>query len=274
MLTLFGSLYAFQRGRRLPPGLTGSRVSEQYEWEMQDPVDDPPDARVDAEWTFGRLRYPDFSGGGGSGRFGRRRGRFSWGTDANKGDRQFVMGLRRLTRVNARSVEHIVDVNSDDMYGWPWLYAVEVGHWELNDAQARRMRDFFDRGGFLMVDDFHGLFEWEIFEASLRRIFPDREIVDLMDTDAIFHSVFDLSERFQVPGRQYLYSGRTWERDDDPVARWRGVIDPKGRIQVAICYNMDIGDALEWADHPEYPEKFASLAYRIGVNYVVYSMTH
>lgn len=246
-------LYAWQSGRY-----------SKYADEMQNPAPDPPDAGEKTEYAFARLRYR-------SGR-GRWRGG-SWGTDSNKAEQHFVQGIRRLTRVHARSNEEIIDVDSDEMYQWPWLYAVEVGHWELSPAQAKRIRDYLDRGGFLMVDDFHGSYEWSVFMASLQLVFPDRPVVDIQNDDPIFHVLYDLQDRVQVPGRQFLYSGRTYERDG-VEARWRGVYDDKGRIQVAICHNMDLGDAWEWADDPSYPERFASTAYKIGINYLVYSMTH
>ena len=78
---------------------------------------------------------------------------------------------------------------------------------------------------------------------------------------------------FQVPGRQYLTSGRTYEQDGY-IPHWRGIYDDDGRVMVAICWNMDLGDAWEWADDPRYPEPWASMAYRVGVNYIVYAMTH
>jgi hypothetical protein len=241
-----------------------SRHSAQYEREMQNPsYEDPPDAEEKTEWAFARLRY---RGPG-------QRLRSSWGTDSNKGERVFVQGVRRLTRIHTRSVEEIIDVDSDEIFNWPWIYAVEVGGWELSDAQARRLRDYLDRGGFLMVDDFHGSWEWAAFMASLRRVFPDRQVVELEDGDQIFHILYDLGERFQVPGRQYVRSGRTYE-DDGVNAEWRAVLDDDGRIQVAICHNMDLGDAWEWADDPRFPEQFTSMAYRIGINYVMYALTH
>lgn len=238
------------------------RRSSAYEWEMQNPAEDPADALESGEFSFARLRYRGA---------GRRRG--SWGTDANKAERVFVQGVRRLTRVNARSVEEIIDVEDDNMYNWPWLYAVEVGGWRLDEGHAKRLRQYLDRGGFLMVDDFHGSYEWAVFEDSLRKIFPDRTIVDLDNGDPMFHVLYDLNERFQVPGRQYIWSGSTSERDGYE-AKWRAVLDDRNRVQVLICHNMDLGDAWEWADDPQYPERFASLAYRIGINAVVYSMTH
>jgi len=184
-----------------------------------------------------------------------------------------VQGVRRLTRIHTRSVEQVVDLDSDEIYNWPWIYAVEVGHWALTDAQCKRLRDYLLRGGFLMVDDFHGTWEWENFMASMSRVFPDRPVVDLDSSDPIFHVLYDLDERFQVPGIQYWYSGRLYEKDGvEP--RWRAIYDDKGRIMVAICHNMDLGDAWEWADHPRYPEPYASLAYRTGINYIIYAMTH
>jgi hypothetical protein len=234
-----------------------------YEHEMQNPAVDPPDANEQTEFAFARLRY----------RSPRGYFRSSWGTDSNKAERQFLQGVRRLTRIHARSVEQIVDVDSDEMFDWPWLYAVEVGHWQLNEPQAKRLRTYLDRGGFLMVDDFHGSWEWDVFMSSLQRVFPDRPVVDLENSAPILHALYSLDERFQVPGRRYIYSGTTYERDG-VEARWRAIFDDKGRVQVAICHNMDLGDAWEWADDPRYPEKFASLAYRIGLNYIVYAMSH
>lgn len=247
------SLYAWQGGR-------WSRYAD----EMQNPAPDPPDADEKTEYAFARLRYRSPGGW--------RRG--GWGTDSNKAEQHFVQGLRRLSRVHTRSSEEIIDVDSDEVYNWPWLYAVEVGRWHLSDDQAKRLRTYLDRGGFLMVDDFHGGEEWAMFMASLERVFPDRPVVDIEDTDAIFHVLYDLDQRVQVPGRQYIRSGRTYERYDGVEPKWRGVYDDKGRIQVAICHNMDLGDAWEWADDPRYPENFASIAYKIGINYIVYSMTH
>jgi hypothetical protein len=135
------------------------------------------------------------------------------------------------------------------------------------------LRNFLLRGGFLMVDDFHGTQEWNVFVASMTKVFPDRPIVEIENSDQIFHTLYDLEERFQVPGAQWFRSGRTYERDGyEP--RWRAIYDDKGRIMVAICHNMDLGDAWEWSDDPKYPEKWASLAYRIAMNYFVYDLTH
>jgi hypothetical protein len=170
-------------------------------------------------------------------------------------------------------VEEIIDIDTGPLNDYPWIYAVEVGQWGISPQQAKRLREYFDRGGFLMVDDFHGTYEWKVFMEGLSQIFPDRVVQQIPNDDPIFHIVGDLSDRVQVPGAQFLRSGRTWEQDG-VNAKWLGIYDDKGRIQVAICHNMDLGDAWQYADDPEYPEKYATLAVRIAVNYLSYAMTH
>ncbi len=234
-------------------------------WEYNDyPI--PTDFSVPGEWVFARFMYravPSW------------RGRMNnWTIDYPRSDRHLSAAVRRLTRIQVRSAEEPVAAeDGDDIYNWPWLYAVEVGHWDLTDLQAAKLRDFLDRGGFFMCDDFHGTVEWETFEASMKRVFPDRPIVDLANSDPIFHTVYDLDERYQVPGEQFVRSHRTYEKDGYQP-RWRGIYDDKGRVIVAICHNMDLGDSWEHADNPEYPEQYSALGFRIGVNYLLYSMTH
>ena len=226
----------------------------------------PPDYQEKTEFTRARLIYRSVP-------YGWRRYNYSWTIDYPRSDRHLLAGIRRLTRIHTRSVEQPVDLSDDDVYNWPFLYGVEVGHWDLTDEDCKKLRDYLLRGGFLMVDDFHGTREWEVFMASMSRVFPDRSVVDLDNKDAIFHVLYDLDDRFQVPGAQWFQTGRTYEQDGFE-ARWRGIYDDKGRIMVAICHNMDLGDAWEWSDDPAYPEKFSALGIRIAVNYVLYAMTH
>lgn len=239
-----------------------------FDDEENSPAVIPPDANEKTEYVFARLRYPSFRGGSS---YWSMRG--NWTVDWPKADRQFVQGVRRLTRIHTRSMETVVDLESDEIFNYPWVYVVEPGHWDLPEHQAKKLREYLLRGGFLMTDDFHGTFEWDIFTAGMSRVFPDRPIVDIDNKDAIFHVLYDLDERFQVPGIIMFYTGRTYEYDGIE-ARWRGIYDDKGRIMVAISHNMDLGDAWEWADHPRYPERYASLAYRVGINYIIYAMTH
>ncbi len=230
-----------------------------------------------AEFSWSRLSYSTgmSSYGGGYGGYGRYGG--SWTRDYPKADRQFLIALKRLTRVQGKMTEQVVSLDSNDpmtsIENFPWVYAVQVQNWSFNEAQAKRMREYLLKGGFLMVDDFHGSDDWEGFMAGMRMVFPDRQVEELTNKDEIFHVLYDLDDRFQVPSESYIRTGRTYEKDGF-VPKWRAIRDDKGRIMVAICFNMHLGDAWEWADDPEYPETFASMAFREGLNYVVYGMTH
>jgi hypothetical protein len=229
----------------------------------------PTDYREPAEWVFARLMYPS-SWGGGQWRFGGT----EWAIDYPRGDRHIAELVRRLSVIDARSVEQPVNLEEgDDIFYWPFLYAVEVGKWDLSDEQAEKLREYLLRGGFLMVDDFHGTAQWATFAEGMRRVFPDRPIVDLADDDQIFHTFWDLENREQIPGLQFTQTGRRWE-EDGFQARWRGIYDDDGRVMVAICHNMDLGDAVEHSDNSQYPQEWSAVAMRTFLNYIIYSMTH
>jgi hypothetical protein len=219
------------------------------------------------DFTFVRLIY---SGGGGW-----RRGRgSSWSTDFPKADNQLLYAIRKLTDLSFIQPEsRALSLNTDEIFEYPFLYAVEVGHMRLSDEEAARLREYLLRGGFLMVDDFHGTWEWDNFYQEIKRVLPEYEPEDLPLSHPIFHCYFDIDALFQIPGLQFLYSGRTWEKDGRQ-ARYMGIRDDSGRVVVMINHNVDLGDAWEWAELEEYPRQYAHLAFKLTVNYIVYAMTH
>ncbi len=197
----------------------------------------------------------------------------SWTTDYPEAEYHFTMGVGRLTRVDIGERARMLKLTDDTIFNYPWLYAVEVGRWYLDETDAARLREYLMRGGFLMVDDFHGTAQWANFMESMQRVFPDRPVVEISDKDEVFHVLYDLDQRIQIPGIAALSRGVTYEQDG-VKPHWRGIYDDTGRLMVAINFNMDLGDAWEHADNPYYPEAMTTLAYRFAVNYVVYSMTH
>jgi hypothetical protein len=234
----------------------------------------PPDWNQPAEWTFARLMFPPGPLDGYRGRFDGpwQEGLSLWTQDYPRADRALANAVRRLTRVDARSVEQAVSLDDgDEIYNWPWLYAVQVGEWGLTQAEAKKLRDYLLRGGFFMADDCHGSQEQAYFERTMKMVFPDRELVDIPNNDPIFHTFFDLDDRYQIPGAEHLATGH---KKDGYVAHWKGIYDDKGRIMVAFSLNSDIGDSWEYLDDPRYPAKFSVLGTKIGVNYVLYAMTH
>ncbi len=236
----------------------------------------PADWNKPAEWTFARLMFPPgpLDGYSSTGRFTGpwQEGLSLWTQDYPRADRALANAVRRTTRVDARSVEQSVSLDDgDEVYNWPWLYAVQVGEWGLTEAQAKKLRDYLLRGGFFMADDCHGTQEQAYFEKTMKMVFPDRELVDIPNDDPIFHILFDLDDRFQIPGAEHLATGH---KKDGYVAHWKGIYDDKGRIMVAFSLNSDLGDSWEFLDDPGYPVKYSALGTKIGVNYVLYAMTH
>jgi hypothetical protein len=270
-LVLIGGVFAFQRPFRVYRSL-----------EAYDDIPLPPDWKEQTEWVQARLMYPQHP----EARFARfarrfggmldwRQGGTSWSQDYPRADRHFAQALRRLTRVHARSVEQPVNPDDiDDFYNWPWLVAGEMGDWKLTPAQVKVVREFLLRGGFLMLDDFWGPEEYARFDETMSKIFPDRPIVEIPDKESIFHTVYDLDQRYQVLGQWALYGNRQNYRAAGTVAHWMGIYDDHGRVMVAISFNSDLGDSWEWADEPRYPEKFSDLGIRLTVDYVIYAMTH
>jgi hypothetical protein len=213
------------------------------------------------EYTFARLVY---SGGWGPN---------NWATDAPKADVTFIAGIKRLTNLDVRDSHFFIPLSSKEIFKYPFLYTLEVGYMDLSLEEAEVLREYLLRGGFLVVDDFHGTYEWDNFEEQIRKVFPNCKIEEVPLSHPIFHCFFDIEQLFQVPGVQMLYTGRTYEKDGYD-AHFRGIFDEGGRLMVMINFNSDLGDAWEWADIPYYPEKYSSAAYRLGINYIVYSMTH
>jgi hypothetical protein len=266
-LMFLGAVYGFQKPWREYP------ATEYNNFPL------PPDYQVPAEWIFARLMFP---GGGpeADGYYPRfqgdyRHGLSLWTQDYPRADRHLARAMRRLTRIDVRSVEQVVALDDDDdAFNFPWIYAVQVGEWGLTEKEGAKLREYIQRGGFFMADDLHGNSEWNVFARRIRYAFPDRDIVELPDDDPYFHVVFDIKDRPQVPGEAHLREGCKNCSDGGRGAHWRAIKDDRGRVVVAISHNSDLGDAWEFADAPYYPEKESALAIQIAVNDVIYAMTH
>jgi hypothetical protein len=196
-----------------------------------------------------------------------------WTVDKPEAEFFFTKGVSRLTRVDLGGNGVDLDLSDDSLFNFPWLYAVEVGSWVLSEHEASRLREYLLRGGFLMVDDFHGRDQWIGFEQSMNLVFPERPILDIGDAAEVLHVVYDVDERIQIPGVYALMQGVTYE-DGGVEPHWRGIYDDEGRLMVAINHNMDLGDSWEHADDPSYPQEMTTLGLRFAVNYVIYAMTH
>jgi hypothetical protein len=206
----------------------------------------------------------------GWGRRGYRRGG-SWATDYPKGDRQFLVVLKRLVRLNAYDWENAVSLADPDLRRFPVLYAVEVGGMAMTPDEVEGLRGYLDAGGFLIVDDFWGPREWAQFEANIRAVYPDRPIVDIGLDHPIYSAYYDIEQVLQVPAIGRVYNPAECYGCYPQV---KGMFDDKGRLSVIINFNTDLGDAWEWAESPAYPLEYSTYAYEMGANMIVYAMSH
>jgi hypothetical protein len=218
-----------------------------------------------------QFRCPEFGGGN----FFPQQG-WGWATDYPGGDCKFMGAIHRLTGIRVHPDPHVMEILNEDLYKFPFVYAVEVGQMYLDDDDAARLREYLLRGGFMHVDDFWGPDEFAIFEEQIIKVFPDRKLERLKLSHEVFHTFFDIDNVMQIPnrGNGCANDGQTWEdrRDTEPVVY--GIHDDEGRLMVLVTYNSDLGDAWEYMDLPCYPVKYSGQAYRMGLNFMIYAMTH
>jgi hypothetical protein len=260
-------------------------------------------------FTFARVQYTSqreaFGDDFGGGRGGRRRrgfgrddgfGRFSgppdyigtygnrWGTDGPQSDLDFSFRLHQLTSFKVNPNPVVVRLTDPELFDYPFIYMIEPGSGNLyfTEPEIVALRRYLLNGGFLMVDDFWGDWEYEIFYRQIKRVFPDREPEELDITHEIFHCVYNIKEKPQVPSIGRAQQGRAWGityEDHGPgseTVHFKAIIDDKKRIMVLVCHNTDLGDGWEREGNDEwYFHNFCeNKSYPMGINIVTYAMTH
>lgn len=205
-------------------------------------------------------------------------GRPWWRIDWPEAEMHFLQGLSRYTSIDSAADSVHVDLGDDALFDYPWLFAQQVGRWVLDDSSAHRLGEYLNRGGFMLADDIHGPDALNRFAEAMSRALPNSRIESIPADDSIINILYELDKRVQIPGRRHIMSndgsGNVVVRMPYRPHEWRGMKDSSGRWIVAINYNMDMGDSWEHADDPYYPVNMTSLGYRLGINYIVYSMTH
>ena len=244
--------------------------------------DEPrPSFPSSAEFHFIRLEYTDLPQYHRRWGYASRRGTGTgwWMVDWPDADDHFSQGVQRLTRIATGEPRHLA-LTDDHLFDYPWIYATQTGWWGLSDAETARLREYLMRGGFLVVDDFWGPEQWENFRETMDRVLPNQPITDIAESDSVMHVLYDILEKDRtfIPGTRHLRMGPGGTVDvhqpEGTMPAWRAMVDDRNHMVVAVNFNTDVGDAWEYADAPEYPEAMTSLAYRYGINYLVYSMTH
>jgi len=255
--------------------------SRRYSYRRRVPNWEPDKEFSHDVFTFVRIRYS--SGYGGREYRGRSRRGFSggdWATDYPDSDLNFSFRLHQLTSMEVNPDGVVLELTDPKLFNYPFIYIVEPGRLVFSAEEVKILRRYLLNGGFLMVDDFWGENEWYNFYREIKRVFPNREPVELKLSHPIFHAVFELKEKPQIPSIGVAIGGRsygiTWERPDARVPHYKAIYDDKGRIMSIICHNTDLGDGWEREGEDEwYFREFSEKkAYPLGINIVFYAMTH
>lgn len=241
-----------------------------------------------AEFFFTRLAYSE-NGVRGFGRFISRTfrcpefggGNFfppqgvGWSMDSPGVDCKYMGGIQRLTNLSVYPNPNMIRITDPELFHYPYAYVVEPGGMDLTEQEVRTLREYLLRGGFLHADDFWGPDERSNFEYEMRRVFPEYAMEVLPLSHEVFHTFFDIDEIIQIPGEEAGCFGlRTYEDPRDRQARVYGLSNDEGRLMAVVTYNSDLGDAWEYMDEKCYPEMYSGQAYRLGMNFIVYAMTH
>jgi hypothetical protein len=223
-----------------------------------------PNVSYDGKFTFVRLRYgPPTAYVGQS---------VPWSHDYPTGERHFMKIMNEVSYLSPHLDEtNILAFDDPELAKYPVAYLCEPGDWVMTDGEAAAMRAYLLKGGFLIVDDFR-YFAWGQFEEQMRRILPTAQFIDLEATNPIFHSFFEINSFDEIPNyydQQYNFNGgrpvfRAIYQDNDPTKR----------MLVMINYNTDISEFWEFSDTGFKPIDESNEAYKLGVNYVMYGMTH
>jgi Domain of unknown function (DUF4159) len=232
--------------------------------------DDPQLAGL--EWRFVRIRYHANALAGR--RFRMQYWSEPWSTDGPAAEQNLTRRVRSTTAIQVGD-PIVLTLEDPALWQHPWIYFVEPGNLELTEAEVPILREFLLRGGTATFDDFHGPFEWENVSTQLKRVFPDRPIIELDRTHPIFSCFYKLEGYPQIPGLGSFMNGRTWEKGGF-VPHLRAILDDRERPMVLINWNTDMGDGWEWSNAEDYPGyiRYTREAYRMGINEIVYVLTH
>jgi hypothetical protein len=226
-------------------------------------------------FQFCRVVFREIQGGDGG----------NWSVDWPRADFNLSIRLSELTKTPVSMDSGgdpkplLVTLTDTVFHHCPFIMMTEVGNIFLDDTEAKNLREYLQKGGFLWADDFWGEYAWQIWDSQIRKVLPSGPypFVDLPLDHPLFHSVFTIARFPQIPsiGAWGGPGGNTSERRDSQVPHARAILDSRQRIMVLITHNTDFGDSFEReTDDSRYFIEMSVPGYAFGINALVYSMTH
>ena len=205
-----------------------------------------------------------------------------WETDFPQAERNFAKRLTELTAVVASRAPARRRLTDPDLGDSPLIFMSDVGYMRLSKPEIEALRAYLENGGFLWVDDFWGDAEWNSLEVAMDEVLPGRRWTSLPIEHAIFHTVFDIEKMPQIPARDFARWGTTeppsqhrYPTGSMATPSIRAYADDDGRLMVIATHNTDVADGWERESYGEfYFENFSTKSYRIGINVVIYALSH
>jgi len=228
---------------------------------------EPPDVPYEnvpynGRFTFIRLKFTPSYWGPGDYMWGLD---LKWNHDYPRAGAHLSTILENLTTMDPNPTENILAMDDPELFKYPWAYLCEVGFWTLTESETRGLREYLLKGGFLVVDDFV-LHHWDNFEVQMHRVLPGARFIEIDPSDPIFDTFFKIDTSKYIhpyyPELRPVYYG-IYEDND-----------PNKRIMVLVNYNNDIGEYWEWSDSGLVPIALSNEAYKLGINDVIYGLTH
>ncbi len=198
-----------------------------------------------------------------------------WAYDWPTAERNLHLAIERTTKIPLAGEPIVLRLEDEEIFEYPILYLCEPGYWLINDKEIENLRKYIDRGGFLIIDDFHDYGdghvgpEWENFYMNIKRVFPDLEPIELDISHPIWHIFYDIDPDLAVSTKAQSGEVPWLDADDD---QYFGIYDEKGRLAVVICYNQDIGDGWEWPGRNM--GEASTVSFQMAINFIMYALSH
>jgi len=214
-------------------------------------------------FRFVRIQY-SYGYGGGGGRRGRGGGTAPWQHDYPTAELNLYEAMERTTKIKIHGQPLILTLSDKRIFEYPILYLCEPGYWRISELEAKNLREYLNRGGFIIFDDFRGRREWMNFANQISVVFPEKEFVEL----APDHPIWSVYYEIDPVAAPSLTSGRMGRYDDQYFTMY----DEEGRLMMVVCYNQDIGDGWEWPNRNW--DQASTEAFKMGINFIIWALTH
>ncbi len=223
-------------------------------------IPEETEAQNDYGFRFVRIRYSDDSG---MGRFGGN----AWAHDYPTADYNFHEALTRASKIHVDGPPIVLSLDDPRIFEYPVLYLCEPGYWNMSEEDVENLREYLNRGGFILFDDFRSERELFVLTNQMKRLYPDREFTELPATHPIWNIYFDI-DPVEAPSNVSSRWGGMGKYDDQYLA----LFDENGRMIALSCYNQDIGDGWEWPDRNI--ADASTISFQMGINFLMYALTH